>query len=625
LPDGKEKLRAAHSTRNRRKARAFSRENGRLDPKQQLTHWLQLFQAALAKRDLDAVVSLFGEECYWRDLVAFTWSLRTCEGRLEVKAMLAATLGSVHPSHFTLRTHEAAEGWFSFETAAGRGIGHLRLRGGASGGDKCWTLLTTLQELKGFEEKAGRTREAGVEHGVIVGRKSWLERREAVEGDFISGKKQPYVVIVGGGQGGIALAARLKRLNVPTLVVERNERAGDSWRKRYKSLCLHDPVWYDHMPYLPFPDHWPVFSPKDKIADWLEMYTRVMELDYWTSSSCTSARFDESASEWAVNVERDGQPLTLRPKHLVLATGMSGFPNMPQIPGAESYTGRLVHSSRHLDSEGWRDKPCVVIGSSTSAHDICADLWEHGADVTMVQRAPTIVVSSASLMEFAWGKLYSEAAVESGITTGIADLTVASVPFKVLPSQQKPLYEQIRKRDAGLYEGLAKAGFLFDMGEDGSGIHSRYLRRGAGYYIDVGASEMIIDRRIKLKSKVGVERINARSVTLSDGTELPADLIVCATGYGSMNQWAEQLISKEVADKVGKVWGLGSGTKDDPGPWVGELRNMWKPTQQPGLWFHGGNLMQSRHYSLYLALQLKARMEGLPTPVYFIDPVHHLR
>jgi putative flavoprotein involved in K+ transport len=58
---------------------------------------------------------------------------------------------------------------------------------------------------------------------------------------------------------------------------------------------------------------------------------------------------------------------------------------------------------------------------------------------------------------------------------------------------------------------------------------------------------------------------------------------------------------------------------------VGELRNMWKPTHQPGLWFHGGNLMQARHYSLYLALQLKARYEGLPTPVYFIDPVHHVQ
>jgi len=198
------------------------------------------------------------------------------------------------------------------------------------------------------------------------------------------------------------------------------------------------------------------------------------------------------------------------------------------------------------------------------------------------------------------------------------------VPFKELPETQKPLYGKIRERDAGLYEGLARAGFLHDFGEDGSGLHSIYLRRGAGYYIEVGASQMIIDGKIRLKSAAGVQGIGEHSVALTDGTELPADLVVLATGYGSMNGWAAELISQEVADRVGKCWGLGSGTKFDPGPWVGELRNMWKPTQQPALWFHGGNLMQSRHYSLYLALQLKARMEGLPTPVYGMDAVHHL-
>jgi putative flavoprotein involved in K+ transport len=151
----------------------------------------------------------------------------------------------------------------------------------------------------------------------------------------------------------------------------------------------------------------------------------------------------------------------------------------------------------------------------------------------------------------------------------------------------------------------------------------KYLRRGSGYYIDVGASALIADGRIKLKSGVTIKRIMEDAVVLTDGTVLPADLIVYATGYGSMNGWAAQLISQEVADRVGKCWGLGSGTTKDPGPWEGELRNMWKPTKQPGLWFHGGNLHQSRHYSLYLALQLKARMEGIATPVYGIGEVWH--
>jgi putative flavoprotein involved in K+ transport len=151
----------------------------------------------------------------------------------------------------------------------------------------------------------------------------------------------------------------------------------------------------------------------------------------------------------------------------------------------------------------------------------------------------------------------------------------------------------------------------------------KYLRRGSGYYIDVGASQLIIDGEVKLV-KGQVDHFDTDAVVLSDGTRLEADLVVMATGYGSMNGWAADLISPEVADKVGKVWGLGSDTTKDPGPWEGEQRNMWKPTQQENLWFHGGNLHQSRHYSLYLALQIKARMEGLDTPVYGLQEVHHL-
>ncbi len=585
--------------------------------------WLQSFSTCLATGNLNAAAKLFVDDCFWRDLVAFTWTLKTFEGRDEVKALLAATLAATKPGKFVAlgpskTANGVTEGWFSFETGVGRGTGHVRLRDG-----RCWTLLTTLQELKGFEEKSGRTRERGLEHGVVPDRLSWLERRE-IEAAELGIEKQPFVLIVGGGQGGMALGARLKRLGVPALIVEKNKRAGDSWRNRYKSLCLHDPVWYDHMPYLPFPDHWPVFSPKDKMGDWLEMYARVMELDYWTSTKCLEAAWDEKAQHWTVQVNRGRKLIELRPKHLVLATGMSGFPNFPEIPGAENFAGTIVHSSRHEGGEGWADKRCVILGSNNSAHDIAADLVEHGAaEVTMVQRSSTVVVTSDALMEHAWGKLYSEAALEAGITTEIADLTVAATPFKLMPSFQRPIYEAIRKRDAKLYDGLDKVGFQYDFGEDGSGIHSTYLRRGAGYYIDVGASQLVIDGRIKLKSPAEITGIAERTVRLSDGSALAADLIVFATGYGSMNQWAAQLISEEVAARVGKCWGLGSNTKYDPGPWVGELRNMWKPTQQPGLWFMGGNLMQARHYSLYLALQFKARYESIPTPVYYIDPVHH--
>jgi putative flavoprotein involved in K+ transport len=593
-------------------------------PTEQAADWLARLNAALAAGQADTAAALFGEDSYWRDLVSFTWNIRTEEGRGAIREMLAARLADVQPSNFQLQgdATEAGgitEAWFTFETAVARGLGHLRLMNGLA-----WTFLTTMVELKGHEEKKGTRRIKGAEHGVHPGRQTWLEARQH-EQATLGYTEQPEVVIIGGGQGGIGLGARLRRLGVPTIIIEKNARAGDSWRNRYKSLCLHDPVWYDHMPYLPFPDDWPVFCPKDKVGDWLEMYTKVMELNYWSSTVAEKARWDEDAQRWEVRVVRDGQPVTLRPKQLVFALGVSGYANVPKIPGAETFLGQQHHSSKHPGGDAWRGKKAVVLGSNNSAHDICADLWENGADVTMVQRSSTHIAPSDSLMELALGGLYSEQAVASGIDHHKADLVFASVPYKIMHTFHIPVYEEMKKRDADLYRRLEEAGFMLDFGEDGSGLFMKYLRRGSGYYIDVGASELIANGSVHLRSRVDIARVNPTSVTLTDGSELPCDLLVYATGYGSMNNWLADLVSPEVADRVGKCWGLGSATTKDPGPWEGELRNMWKPTPVDNLWIHGGNLHQSRHYSQFLSLQLKARMEGIPTPVYKPAPSHHVR
>ena len=590
-------------------------------PQARVDAWLERFEAALTARDVETAARMFATESYWRDLVAFTWNIKTVEGREGVADLLHACLDHTAPSGFRVtepptEADGVVEAWLEFDTATGRGQGHLRLTD-----EGAWTLLTALRELKGFEEPRGPRRPQGVEHGVVRGRRSWAEQREREQRE-LGYQRQPYVVVIGGGQGGIALGARLRQLDVPSLVVERHARPGDSWRARYKSLCLHDPVWYDHLPYLPFPDNWPVFAPKDKIADWLEMYVRVMEVPYWTRSEVTSASWDERTQQWTVTVDRGEETVVLTPRHLVFATGMSGKPNIPSFPGMDVFEGEQHHSSQHPGPDAYTGRKAVVIGSNNSAHDICAALWEHGADVTMVQRSSTHVVRSESLMEFGLGDLYSERAVAAGITTEKADLTFASLPYRIMPRFQIPIYEKIKERDADFYARLEKVGFQLDWGDDGSGLFMKYLRRGSGYYIDVGASELVAEGKIKL-AHGQIDHLTRDSVVLADGTELEADLVVYATGYGSMNGWVADIAGQEMADRVGKCWGLGSGTTKDPGPWEGEQRNMWKPTQQPGLWFHGGNLHQSRHYSLYLALQLKARYEGIPTPVYGLEEVHH--
>ncbi|GAA4755284.1 flavin-containing monooxygenase [Actinomycetospora chibensis] len=600
-------------------------ESGRTQAGTRVDAWLTQFTEALNAGDADRAASLFADESYWRDLVSFTWNLITVEGPGGVSELVSsdaarqATPVSFEVSGEPTEADGVTEAWLKFETAIGRGTGHLRL----NADDKAWTFLTTLDEIKGHEEPASPNadRPFGTEHGANPDRVTWAEQREA-EAAELGYTRQPEVVVIGGGQGGIALGARLRQLGVETIIVERNEKPGDSWRKRYKSLALHDPVWYDHLPYLKFPDNWPVFSPKDKIGDWLEMYAKVMELNYWGSTTAQSATYDEASGQWSVVVDRAGEQVTLKPRQLVFALGVSGKPNIPSVPGEDVFQGEIQHSSQHPGPDAYKGKKVVVIGSNNSAFDICGSLWEVGADVTMVQRSSTHIIRSETLMTYALGDLYSEEAVRNGVDTYTADMIFASLPYRIMHNFQKPAYDKAREVDADFYRRLEEAGFDLDFGDDDSGLFMKYLRRGSGYYIDVGAAELVADGKVKL-AKGQITELTEKEVVLDDGTRLEADLLVWATGYRSMNGLAADIVGQEVADKVGKVWGLGSDTTKDPGPWEGEQRNMWKPTQQENLWFHGGNLHQSRFYSLYLALQLKARSVGIPTPVHKLQESHH--
>lgn len=584
--------------------------------------WLDKLEAATAVPNAaeagTRAAELFEKDGFWRDLISFTWNLYTAEGQEEIARMVRET----HPACSLTNTEiteevEENEGvtrvQFTGETKNFKVRGVLRLRNGLA-----WTLLTSGRELKNFPERTGRNRELGAQHGPELDPENWADKR-AKRRASLGVTEQPYVLIIGGGQGGIALGARLKRQGVPTLIVDKQANPGDQWRGRYHSLCLHDPVWYDHLPYLPFPDDWPVFTPKDKMGDWLEHYVGIMDLDYWSSTEVTGAIFNEADGRWDVTVTRDGVESVIHPVHLVFATGMSGVPNKPQLPGQETFKGEIRHSSEHPGGAGDAGKDVVILGANNSAHDIAADLHHNGARPVMVQRSSTLIVQSASLMKHVLGPLYSEDAVEAGIDTDTADLLFASWPYKVLPGEQKKVFDTIREEDRDFYEALSNAGFQTDFGDDESGMFLKYLRRGSGYYINVGASELVIDGSVPVHSDTTIKEVKEDAVVLDDGTILPADAIVLATGYG----WVEKIVSKEAADAVGKVWGLGSDTTKDPGPWEGELRNMWKPTQIPNLWFHGGNLHQSRHYSRYMSLQLKARYEGMDTPVYGLAEVHH--
>jgi putative flavoprotein involved in K+ transport len=227
--------------------------------------WLAAFSSALASADIGRAAALFGDECFWRDLAAFTWNVKTLEGREAIAAMLGAQLHAIGPTSWRVDgppvlAAGVLEAWIGFDTKYSRGRGILRLRDG-----RAWTLLTAIEELKGFEERKARSRPFGIAHGVYRRDKNWLEAKRAEE-EALGNEKQPYCVIIGGGQGGIALGARLKQLDVPTIILEKNARAGDSWRNRYRSLVLHDPVWYDHCPIFPSLKTGRLLRPKTSLA-----------------------------------------------------------------------------------------------------------------------------------------------------------------------------------------------------------------------------------------------------------------------------------------------------------------------------------------------------------------------
>lgn len=578
-------------------------------PREIATAWTAAFSDALTSGDAAAFGGVLLEDSWWRDLLAFTGGFHTVQGLKSIADGLVATLPAGRPANVRLSPgREPAEirpdentrwvqAFFDFEVAAGRGLGFVRLMPTGEGGQwKAWTLLTTLQELAGHPERTGPNRGQGVAHGERLGRETWSERR-ARERAFVD--SDPDVLVVGGGQAGLSAAARLGARGVRTLIVERNARVGDNWRNRYRSLVLHDPVWFDHLAYLPFPAQWPVFTPKDKLADWFEAYVSALELNVWTGTELIGGAYDDAEGRWTVRVRRsDGDELTLRPRHLVLATGMSGVPYVPEIPGAADFGGELAHSSGHAGAEGRAGRRALVVGSCNSGHDIAQNFHEQGADVTMLQRSRTYVVSSEKGIPVFFGALYAE----GGPPTDDADLMLAGFPFPLLGALHEGATAVLNELDGDLLAGLEAAGFGVDRGLGGGGLFMKYLTRGGGYYIDVGASQLIIDGKIKIKQGVEIERFTADGVVFTDGTELPADIVVLATGYQNMRESARALLGDAVADRCEPVWGL-----DDEG----ELRTIWRRSGHPGLWFMGGNLQQSRFYSTFLALQIQADLAGV--------------
>ncbi|MGE4242048.1 flavin-containing monooxygenase [Ramlibacter sp.] len=580
-------------------AKAADRAERVAQGRERAREWLASFGRHLANGDAVAIGALFHADSWWRDMLALQWDFRTHAGRDRIvaawrDALRGHTAGEVRledesVSVFDRKGYgESVEAFFTFTTQLGRCRGHLRLLrpSGADTRWNGWTLFTSLEDIHGHEELAGANR-----------RRSTFGKDAAPVEGAPDAFADPEVLVLGAGQAGLSVAARLQQMDIRTLVVDKEKRLGDNWRNRYQSLLLHNQIGANHLPYLPFPSSWPAYLSKDEMADWLEIYASALRLNVSMGTRVVSATRDDAAGHWTVELSHaDGQVQVIHPKHVIQATGVFGVPNRPQLPGAEHYGGILLHAEDYGTGFPAEGAKVLVIGSGSSGHDVAQNLHGRGARVTMLQRSSTCVVS----VEPGAARAYSIYA-DGGPPVEDADFVTNSMPFPLLTEFHKQLTKRIAEMDKELLDGLARAGFSLDFGEDGSGFLMKYHRYGGGYYIDSGCSRLIVGGQVQVKHG-SVAALDGKTVRFADGTAADFDAIVVAAGYKNMSESVRLVFGDAVADRVGPAWGLDE---------EGEVRAMWRPTGQPGFWLMGGSLQQCRPYSKYLAMQVKAALLGL--------------
>jgi cation diffusion facilitator CzcD-associated flavoprotein CzcO len=565
--------------------------------------WLAQFEAALRNGSQPALAALFAPDGHWRDLLAFTWTITPLQGAAAIAAQLAAKQkdaqarafaiaeGRTPPRRLQRAGIDVIEAIFRFETAIGRGFGVLRLLAAEPG--KAFQLMTSLHELKGHEEKVGKRRPTGEAYSRNFGGTNWKEQRLASQA---YADREPVVLVIGGGQAGLSLAATLGHIGVDTLVVDKFPQVGDCWRQRYHSLALHNDTIYNHLPYMPFPTSWPTYLPKDMVADWFEAYAWAMEINFWTGTELVGGSYDASAGRWNALVRHtDGTERTLHPKHLAFANGLVGSAHVPQLPGLKDFAGEVMHTTEFTNGADWRGKKALVIGTGTSGHDVAQDLHCNGCDTTIVQRGETMVLSIDPSAKLTYG-VYNGVPIEDG------DLFASTNTKPIVKKNLQLLTARMVENDRKTIEGLIARGFKFTAGEDGAGHQWMVRTRYGGYYLDAGCSQLIVDGDIGLLQFDAIERFIASGALLRDGSVKPADLIILATGFVSQEVVVRKLLGEEIADKIGPVWGFGAD---------GEMNNMWKRTAQEGLWFVGGSFANCRTYSRYVAMSIKAIEEGL--------------
>ncbi|KAL4893491.1 hypothetical protein BDV59DRAFT_207605 [Aspergillus ambiguus] len=553
--------------------------------------------------DAQAFTDMFLPYGVWRDKLSFTWDYRTFNFHPAILKAAKSLLPKTKATNFKFLTPNPTvarpypdfsqlQFVVSFETElviASAVINSVLTKEGW----KIYTMHTVAEKLKQFPELPPND-------GHMTGLVSW-ERQRAAEVDAAD----PEILIIGGGQNGLALAARCKALGMNSLIIERSEEVGDVWKKRYEYLSLHFPHWADDLPYFPYPKRWPTYTPAQKQGMYMQWYASALELNIWTKSVVLKAEHDQS--NWTVDIKKEGKEVrTLHPKQVVMATSLCGVPMTPSIPGMGEFKGGIIrHSTAHDSSRDFVGKKVCVVGTSSSGFDTAFDCSRRGIDVTLLQRSPTYIMSLTHSVPRMIAN-YGPDADGNRPSHEEQDRLFFATPVGPGEELARRNAKVLEDLDRPLLDALNARGLRTWRGQRGTGGATLGQTRNGGFYFDAGACEHIINGKIKVESG-HIERFTEDKVILNGGREREFDLIIFATGFSDTLHSVRATLGDKIANQCGPIWGIDE---------EGEFKTAYRETGVPNLWIMVGYLPYTRFHSKLLAMRMKALNEGISPPPY---------